>query len=233
MIQISCEQGLDKTYTFAEIFSLTLPVMMGFVPLGIAFGILAKSMGVSLFITLSLSMITYAGAGQFAFLGMLGAGAGFLEIALASYFINLRHSFYAMALLRQYQGLGFRFFNIFALTDESFAIFKSLDIKNLSTRTRVFSLINLLTYLYWAFGTLVGYIAGSSIKIDYTGIEFCLTALFIVLALEMFRVSPSKLGFTFSILVGVISLAFVPAKFMLLVSIFACFVFILLFKDKI
>lgn len=226
------ESQKGKCYSFGKIFSLSVPVMLGFIPLGVAFGILAKSMGVSLFITISLSMITYAGAGQFAFLGMLGAGAGFFEIALASYFINLRHSFYAMTLLRDYRGLGFKFFNIFALTDESFAIFKSLNIADISTRSRVFSLINLLTYLYWVFGTLVGYVAGGSIKVDYSGIEFCLTALFIVLALEMFKTSPSKPALCFSVLAGVVALALVPDRFMLVASIAACFIFILLFKDR-
>lgn len=151
---------------------------------------------------------------------------------MASYFINLRHSFYAMTLLRDYKGLGFKFFNIFALTDESFAIFKSLNIADINTRTKVFSLINLLTYLYWAVGTIIGYVAGSSIRVDYSGIEFCLTALFIVLALEMFKAAPSKLVLSFSILAGVLSLAFVPDRFMLIVAIMACFIFILFFKDK-
>lgn len=219
-------------YSFWQIFSITVPVMLGFIPLGIAFGVLAKSMGVSLFIAISLSMITYAGAGQFAFLSMLGAGASYFEVAMASYFINLRHSFYAMALLKDYAELGFRWFNIFALTDESFAIFKTLKIADISERTYVFSMINLLTYLYWAIGTLLGYGAGALIRIDYSGIEFCLVALFIVLAIEMYKAEQNPIVLGFSVLCGVLVLAFVPSNLMLLVGISACFGFVLITRGR-
>lgn len=223
---------LVREYSFRRIFALSLPVMLGFIPLGVAFGILAKSMGVSLFIAMSLSLLTYAGAGQFAFLSMLSVGASYFEIALASYFINLRHSFYAMALLKQYQGLGFRLFNIFALTDESFAIFKSLEIKSVKIRSKVFTLINLLTYAYWAVGTLIGYACGALIKIDYSGIEFCLVALFVVLAVQMYKNRANRAVLSFAILAGVLSMSFLSANFMLLAGVGACFLYLLIFKEK-
>ncbi|MBR8462181.1 AzlC family ABC transporter permease [Campylobacter sp. faydin G-140] len=218
--------------SFLQIFKITLPIMMGWVPLGIAFGLLAKNIGVSLFNTMALSAITFAGAAQFMVLSLLSVGTTIFEIVIVSYLVNLRHTFYGLALLKEYKNIKFKFFNIFALTDESFALFKTINISDDNERSRVFSWINLLTYLSWVFGTAVGFVSGELIRIDYSGIEFCLTSLFIVLAIEMFKSERNFKILSFACLIGVLSVAFLPSKFMLLGAIFACFLFIVIFEDR-
>lgn len=173
--------------SFYQIFKITLPLIPGFIAIGSAFGLLAQNIGISALITMALSVMVYAGAAQFALLFMISAGTGLVEIFIAIYLINLRHTFYALALLKDFSGIKFKYYNIFALTDESFAIFKSMNLGSSEDRGRVYTLINLLTQIYWILGTLLGILVGKNIKIDYSGIEFCLTSLFIVLAIQMFK----------------------------------------------
>lgn len=76
-----------------NLFSLTLPVLMGYIPLGMAFGILATSEGFSFYQVLLSSLVVYAGAGQFVLVALISGGAGFLEVALTSFLVNFRHFF--------------------------------------------------------------------------------------------------------------------------------------------
>ena len=206
---------------------------MGYFPLGVAFGILAKSMGVSAFIAIALSTLAYGGAAQFMMLSLFSAGTGLLEVFIVSYLVNLRHTFYGLALLKEYKDLKFRLFNIATLTDETFAIFKALKTLDASERSYVFTRLNLLSWLYWAAGTAVGCLAGELIRVDTSGLEFSLTALFIVIVMEMFKNDKNYKVLGAACFFGVAGVALIPAKAMLVGSMALCFIFILVFKDKI
>jgi branched-chain amino acid transport protein len=205
---------------------------MGYFPLGVAFGILAKSMGVSAFIAIALSTLAYGGAAQFMMLSLFSAGTGLLEVFIVSYLVNLRHTFYGLALLKEYKDLKFRLFNIATLTDETFAIFKALNISDAAERSYVFTRLNLLSWLYWAAGTAVGCLAGELIRVDMSGLEFSLTALFIVIVMEMFKNDKNYKVLGAACFFGVAGVALMPAKVMLVGSMALCFIFILVFKDK-
>ena len=205
---------------------------MGYFPLGVAFGILAKSMGVSAFIAIALSTLAYGGAAQFMMLSLFSAGTGLLEVFIVSYLVNLRHTFYGLALLKEYKDLKFRLFNIATLTDETFAIFKALNISDAAERSYILTRLNLLSWLYWAAGTAVGCLAGGLIRVDMSGLEFSLTALFIVIVMEMFKNDKNYKVLGAACFFGVAGVALMPAKAMLVGSMVLCFIFILVFKDK-
>ena len=217
---------------FSYVFKLSIPIFMGYFPLGVAFGILAKSMGVSAFIAIALSTLAYGGAAQFMMLSLFSAGTGLLEVFIVSYLVNLRHTFYGLALLKEYKDLKFRLFNIATLTDETFAIFKALKIADATERSYVFTRLNLLSWLYWAAGTAVGCLAGELIRVDTSGLEFSLTALFIVIVMEMFKNDKNYKVLGAACFFGVAGVALMPAKAMLVGSMALCFIFILVFKDK-
>ena len=103
---------------------------MGYFPLGVAFGVLAKSMGVSAFIAVALSTLAYGGAAQFMMLSLFSVGTSYVEVFIVSYLVNLRHTFYGISLLKEYSGIKFKLLNIALLTDETFAIFKNLGLKD-------------------------------------------------------------------------------------------------------
>ncbi|WP_298946241.1 AzlC family ABC transporter permease [uncultured Campylobacter sp.] len=217
---------------FSYVFKLSVPIFMGYFPLGVAFGILAKSMGVSAFIAIALSTLAYGGAAQFMMLSLFSAGTGLLEVFIVSYLVNLRHTFYGLALLKEYKDLKFRLFNIATLTDETFAIFKALKITDATERSYVFTRLNLLSWLYWATGTAVGCLASELIRVDTSGLEFSLTALFIVIVMEMFKNDKNYKVLGAACFFGVAGVALMPAKAMLVGSMALCFIFILVFKDK-
>ena len=205
---------------------------MGYFPLGVAFGILAKSMGVRAFIAIALSTLAYGGAAQFMMLSLFSAGTGLVEVFIVSYLVNLRHTFYGLALLKEYKDLKFRLFNIATLTDETFAIFKALKTLDAAERSYVFTRLNLLSWLYWAAGTAVGCLVGELIRVDTSGLEFSLTALFIVIVMEMFKNDKNYKVLGAACFFGVAGVALIPAKAMLVGSMALCFIFILVFKDK-
>ena len=206
---------------------------MGYFPLGVAFGVLAKSMGVSAFIAVALSTLAYGGAAQFMMLSLFSVGTSYVEVFIVSYLVNLRHTFYGISLLKEYNGIKFRLLNIALLTDETFAIFKNLGLKDASERSFVFAWLNLLAWSYWAAGTLLGAILGDLVKTDTKGLEFSLTSLFIVVVIEMFKNDKNYRVLFAAIFFGVLGVSLFPAKFVLVGSMALCFVFLLLFKDKI
>lgn len=219
--------------SFSYVFKLSVPIFMGYFPLGVAFGVLAKSMGVSAFIAIALSTLAYGGAAQFIMLSLFSAGTGLFEVFIVSYLVNLRHTFYGLALLKEYKDLKFRLFNIATLTDETFAIFKALKTLDAAERSYVFTRLNLLSWLYWAAGTAVGCLVGELIRVNTSGLEFSLTALFIVIVMEMFKNDKNYKVLGAACFFGVAGVALIPAKAMLVGSMALCFIFILVFKDKI
>ncbi|WP_230855688.1 AzlC family ABC transporter permease [Campylobacter concisus] len=190
-------------------------------------------MGVSAFIAVALSMLGYGGAAQFMMLSLFSVGTSYVEVFIVSYLVNLRHTFYGISLLKEYSGIKFRLLNIALLTDETFAIFKNLGLKEASDRSFVFTWLNLLSWSYWAAGTLLGAILGDFIKADTRGLEFSLTALFTVVVIEMFKNDKNYRVLFAAVFFGVLGVSLFPAKFVLVGSMALCFVFLLLFKDKI
>lgn len=219
--------------TYDKILKLSLPIFLGYFPLGIAFGVVAHNVGISAFIALMLSMLSYGGAAQFMMLSLFGAGTTFLEVFIVSYLINLRHTFYGLSLLKEYKGLKFRTFNIATLTDETFAIFKTLKIDDINERSFVFTWLNFLSWLYWAIGTITGSFFGAMIKTNMSGLEFSLTSLFIVIVIEMFKNDKNYKVLGAGCLFGVLGVVILPHKFLLIGSMAISFLFIVLFKKYI
>ncbi|MDL0087937.1 AzlC family ABC transporter permease [Campylobacter gastrosuis] len=217
---------------FADVFKLSIPVFMGYFPLGIAFGILANTLNVSTFIAVALSALAYGGAAQFMMISLFSVGTSFFEVFIVSYLVNLRHTFYALSLLKEYKGLKFRLFNIATLTDETFAIFKSLKISDLNERSYVFTWLNFLSWLYWLSGTIFGCVAGNLITIDMSGLEFSLTALFIVIVIEMFKNERNFKVLGAAVLFGILGVMLLPTKILLVGSMGLCLLFLTAFKDR-
>ncbi|GEK46595.1 branched-chain amino acid ABC transporter permease [Bisbaumannia pacifica] len=195
-------------------FSTTLPVMFGYLPLGAAYGILAIDVGVPVWSVLLMSLVIYAGAGQFLAVALLGAGASLLELAVATLMLNSRHLFYGLSLLQPFSGAGWRKpYLIFALTDETYSLLTSqagaLD------HAQAFR-ISLLNQLWWVLGSALGAAIGAGLAFDSRGIEFALTALFIVLTLEQARRLRRGLPFVIALFCGLAALFVLPERHLLL-----------------
>lgn len=169
-------------------FPATIPVLTGYLCIGMAYGLLMANAGYGIFWALLLSLLCYAGSMEFVAVSLLTAGFDPVQALLMALMINARHAFYGLSMLEKYRGTGWaRPFLIFSLTDETFSLVSTLEPPDGVTRRDFYFWISLLDYLYWQVGSVLGALIGGMLPFDTTGLDFALTALFIVLFLEQWR----------------------------------------------
>ena len=172
---------------FLSIVKLTIPVMMGYIPLGMAFGLLLSKLLIPWYYALFMSMFIFAGSGQFLALTLFASQATILEIGIATFLLNLRHTFYGLSMISAFKDFSWKkHYLIFGLTDETFALLKTSDVPE-ANRERAYLLITALNQSYWIFGSVAGALLGNILPFNYEGIEFSLTALFVVLSIELYK----------------------------------------------
>ncbi len=182
----------SKTLQFA--FKMSLPVLFGYLFLASAFGIMLYEIGYNWVWAIIISVLVYAGSGQFLLVSLLASNAGLSDIALMTFFVNSRHIFYGISFIEKFRSYGWRYpFLIFSLTDETYGVNSSFSTvpKGVDEGNARF-LIGLFDHMYWIIGSVIGSLAGQLIKIDFTGIDFSMTALFTVIFIEQMRASKSK-----------------------------------------
>ena len=183
----------DLSYAFKVAFPYTIPVLMGFLVLGIAYGVLMQSKGYSVTWSVLMSALAFCGSMQFVAVTLLTTAFDPVQALLMSLMVNARHLFYGISMLEKYRGLGkVRPFLIFTLCDETFSIVSSVEPPAEVDRRYFFFFISLLNYLYWVFGTFLGGIVGDLITFNTEGLDFVLSALFVVLFLEQWRTRENR-----------------------------------------
>lgn len=166
-------------------FPVTVPVMTGFLCLGLAYGVLMQTKGYGPLWSVLMSAIAFGGSMQFVAITLLTTVFDPLQAFLLSVMVNARHIFYGLSLLEKYRGLGrVRGFLIYTLCDETFSLVSSLEPPEHVERREFYFWISLLDYSYWIIGTALGGLLGGFVPFDTTGMDFALTALFVVLFLE-------------------------------------------------
>lgn len=212
-------------YQWSNGFKKSIPVAMGYLPAGIAFGVLAQVAGVPVWATIMLSLVLYAGAAQYACLPMLSAGLPVGSIATNIAAINLRHVFYALPLLQDMPKHKLaKAYCLFALTDETFSVMTSLPVES---RQALILPISLFNQSWWVLASIIGVIIGSALNDLVPHLDFALVCLFAILAYEQFQTIKRY----FPIIIALVSLAlasFFTVDWLLLVAIALCLVFILL-----
>lgn len=183
----------------------TLPVMAGYLALGIGFGILMHSRGYGLGWTTLMSVLIYAGSMQYVAVELLTTGAGLLATALMTLMINARHFFYGLSMLEKYKGMGrIRPYLIFSLTDETYSLLCTDTVMEGAVRKPYYLMVSLLDQCYWVTGSVLGALLGMALPFDTTGVDFSMTALFVVIFIEQWqsapRHTPALLGVGLSVL---------------------------------
>jgi 4-azaleucine resistance transporter AzlC len=198
-------------------FSAGIPVLLGYVTLGTAFG-----SGLTWWLAPLMSLVIYAGAAQFMAVGLLLSGAGPLEAALVAGLVNSRHAVYGLSLLEAYKGAGvFKPYLIFALTDETYGLLTTLPAPVGVEPKRYYFLLSLLNQAWWLSGTLLGAIAGRLLPFRLQGLDFALTALFTVLVIEQARACPSRLPFIIAVVTALPVFWLVPGNNALVLALLA------------
>lgn len=163
----------------------TVPVMTGYVFLGFGFGILLHQNGYGVLWAAAMSLFIYAGSMQYVAVGLLTSGAGLITAALTTFVVNARHLFYGISMVDAYKGAGQKKpYLIFALTDETYSLVSKNQVPEGISRHGYCFLVSLFDQIYWVAGSVLGSLAGSLLPINYEGIDFVLTALFVTIFVE-------------------------------------------------
>lgn len=161
--------------------------MMGYVPLGFAFGIYGVSSGLPIWVMGLTCLFVFAGSVEFVLVAFIITKASLIDTFIIAFLLNFRHFFYTMSLLDEIKTLKNRYYFIYALTDETFALLRSRHKKPNENTNLLFNMTAILNQSYWVSGVLSGAIFGSILDTDFSGIEFTLVALFAILTYEMFK----------------------------------------------
>ena len=176
-------------------FPHTIPILTAYFVLGSAYGIYMKALGFSPVVPILISIFVFAGSMQFVAGSVLTAAFAPVSTFLLTLMVNARHVFYGISMLEKYRDLGKKKIPMIAwLTDETFSVNVSVDIPEGVDKDWFYFFVSLLDYSYWVTGTILGAILGQFIPFDTTGIDFAMTALFIVILVGQWEKEKSHIS---------------------------------------
>lgn len=183
----------------------TIPVMMGYVVLGIGFGIILEKNGYGIFWAFLMSTFIFAGSMQYIGIGLISGGASLISTALTTLMVNARHLFYGISMINRYKGAGLKkLYLMFALTDETYSLVCSGDYPEGEDPHLYCFFVSLFNHIYWVAGSCLGAALGTAIKFDTEGIDFAMTALFVTIFVEQWLTSkehrPALIGIGASVI---------------------------------
>ncbi len=184
--------GYGKAFRAA--FPYTIPVLTGYLFIGIAFGVMYQEKGYNLIWAAVMSILVYAGSGQYLAVNFFAPGVTFVQVIFMTFMVNVRHIFYGLSLLERFARMGKqRLYMIFSLTDETYSLYFITNVpKNVDEHKFLFA-IALLDQSYWVLGSIIGAVAGALIPFPTTGIDFAMTALFLVIFVEQWLCSKNHI----------------------------------------
>jgi 4-azaleucine resistance transporter AzlC len=178
--------------------------LLGYIPLGVAFGLMLENVGYNVIWGIISSVFIFSGTGQFVETGFLSRHTVLYEVALLTIILNSRMMFYGFSFLERYKAVGrCRYYLLFALTDETYALLCAVPTpKDVTDRDFMFA-VSALNHCYWIIGSVMGVTCGALIDVDTTGVDFVMTALFVVLAMDQRRaystLEPAAIGLLSSV----------------------------------
>ena len=185
---------------FAAAFPATTPVMLGYLVLGTAFGLLMNAAGYNALWSLFMSVSVFAGSAQFLGVELLTSLAPLTKVFVMTLILNFRHLVYGLSMLEKFRDMGRRKpYMIFALSDETYALLSDPHPPQGVEPHDYYFAVALLDQSYWVIGSVLGGLLGAALPINTAGADFAMTALFVVIALDQWDSAkshlPALLGF--------------------------------------
>ena len=169
-------------------FPHTIPIFAGFCFLGMTYGIYMKVSGFAFWYPILMSLVIYGGSLEFVAVSMLLAPYAPMQAFLMTLMIQARHLFYGIALLDKFRGMGWKKpYLIFGMCDETFSINCTAEIPEDVDRGWFYFFVTLLNQIYWVLGATAGGLVGGLIRFNTEGLDFVMTAMFVVIFLEQWR----------------------------------------------
>lgn len=176
-----------KSYgkAFRAAFPYTIPVLTGYLFIGMAFGVMIQEKGYNFVWAMFMSLVCYAGSGQYLAVQFFVPGTRLLHVVFMEFMLNIRHIFYGLSLLERFADMGKkRLYMIFSLTDETYSLFFITKVPPEVREDAFLFAIAALDQSYWILGSGIGALVGTLLPFDATGIDFAMTALFVVIMVE-------------------------------------------------
>ena len=182
----------------------SIPILCSYVFISMAYGMLMAENGYPWYVALLASVIVYTGAFQFVLVSLLAGGASLGLVAVTALLMNSRQTFYSLSFVSDFRAMGRRMpYMVYTMTDESFAVNCSLECDD-PDRQDVMFYVAILCRIYWLLGTVLGAVVGQSLPFDLTGIDFCMTALFVTIFIDQWETAkthtPALAGFCVAVL---------------------------------
>ena len=192
--------------TWKLAFVKSLPIMCSYFFLGAAYGIMMEETGFPWYVALLLSMTVYTGAFQFVLITFLSTEASLLTIAITALLMNSRQSFYSLTFLNDFKRMGKRkLYMIHSLTDETYAVNCTLELPRKEKEDTMFG-VALLSHCYWMAATVAGAVLGQLIPFELEGIDFCMTALFVIIFMDQWKKASSHIPALAGLTCGIVCL---------------------------
>ncbi len=196
---------------FRKAFIDTLPVMSGYLVLGIGYGIVMAEKGFGIIWTFLSSFFIYAGSLEYALINLMSQHASLLSVFFTSLAVNARHIFYGISMLKKYLKIRLKPLVIFTLTDETYSL-----VCESNEEEDYYIYVSILDYFYWLTGSVIGGLAGSLIPFSMEGVEFSLTALFVTIFVDQWLNNKDHQGALIGLVSSVVCLLVLgPASFLI------------------
>ncbi len=213
-------------------FHKTIPVMLGYLFLGMAFGLMLQNVGYNFVWAFFASVVIYAGSMEFMLVTLLSGGASLIHSAIMTFFINGRHIFYGLSFIEKYKKMGKAYpYLVFALTDETYSLLCAEHVPEGMEEKKVFFWVSFLDQCYWVTGSTLGALVGQYLTFDSTGIDFCMTALFVAIVVEQWQEKETHISTIIGAVSGIVFLLIFGADSFILPALL-CAVIALLVKGK-
>ncbi len=216
-----------KTKAFKAALPYTLPICVGFLFLGVSYGFYMNSLGFSFVYPMFMSMLIFAGSMEFVTANLLLSTFDPLQAFILTLMVNARHIFYGISMLQKYNNVGLKkLYLIFGLCDESFSINCTVEPPKDVDKGWFMFFVTFLNHIYWVLGATLGGLLGYLININTKGIEFVMTALFVVIFVEQWGEAKNHTPALIGVFVAILSLfIFGSENFMIpaMIAIAVCF----------
>ena len=177
-----------NTHCLKVALRTTIPVFLGYISCGIAFGLITINAGYPWWLAPATGILIFAGAGQFLAVPLFAAGTPIPVILVTELLLNIRHIVYGLPLINQFKECRrYKPYLIYALTDETFSLLTTTTVPPDIPAEDYYFAVSILDQSYWVGGSLIGALVGAMIPFDMTGVDFALTALFAVLSIDQIQ----------------------------------------------
>lgn len=218
--------------TLKTAFVKSIPIFCSYVFVSMAYGMMMASAGFPWYDSLLVSLTVYTGAFQFVLITFLSSGASLITIALTALLMNSRQSFYSITFLKEFKQMGHRkLYMIHTMTDETYAVNCTLDLPKKEKEDTMF-LVALFSRYYWIVGSVLGGILGQIIPFDLTGLDFCMTALFLIIFIDQWEKAEKHTLALTGLGIGVICLLIFGENRFMLPALLIVSALLLLFQRK-